>query len=299
MSGRASVEEVRRCLAPTALAGAPLSEVPLPDQGERTWVVDLDDGELVPFWTQARDALAPLGLHPVAVGSWGERDWLKADLFSRSSYGDDAAPAAVIARSHGLSVDDALGRFPTLDDWTAEHWDDVVAGHLELTADGFGSAPEAADLADVPRGDELALQRRLLAWEEQRRPTSPGERVEFGWFDPRPHDRVGLALLPVAQPCHAPAYLSFHGAEGDGLHEALIRLLCSWQQDFGAQLVAVWGTMLQLVASRPASTLEAAFALADQHVRVAPATTLLPGSSTRELARHLWRGERWFLHERP
>ena len=57
--------------------------------------------------------------------------------------------------------------------------------------------------------------------------------------------------------------------------------------------------MLQFAVDAPPDTLEEAFALAVQHVDVAPCTTLLPGENRRGLARYLWRSERWFLHERP
>jgi hypothetical protein len=103
----------------------------------------------------------------------------------------------------------------------------------------------------------------------------------------------------VPESCNASAFLSFYGAEGEGRHEALIRLTREWQDRFGAALVASWGTMLQFVASAPPLTLAEAFDLAAQQAVVAPSTTILPGESIRELARHLWQGERWFLHERP
>lgn len=57
--------------------------------------------------------------------------------------------------------------------------------------------------------------------------------------------------------------------------------------------------MLQFVAAKPPTTLDEAFELAAQHVRVAPCTTMLPGEGVRQLARHLWGGGKWFLHERP
>jgi hypothetical protein len=275
--------------------------VPLPEAGESTWVIDVPAGDIVPFWAEARDALRPLGLYPVATTTWGESDWVKADLFNRFYYGDNSAPDTVISRSRALSIEEALGRFPASDEWAVENWEDVVAHHLDLTARYYGDAPGAADLGAVRRGDALALERRLLNWEEALRLTpETGIRSEsFGWYDPRPHDPVGFALLPAEEPCHASAYLSFYGAEGEGRHEALIRLICSWQHDFGAQLVAGWGTMLQFTASAPPVTLDVAFDLAAQQVRVAPCTTLLPGEGVRHLARHLFRGERWFLHERP
>jgi hypothetical protein len=289
-------ELVTTRLATTALAGAALTEVPLPDGG-RTWVVTLPDGDLVSQWTRARDALAGLGLYPVAVTTWGERSWAAADLFNRFYYAD-AAPEAVIASARTLSAEDALARFRIEGEWAAENWDEIVEVQLEATQRAYGSAPDAAAVAGVPRGDEPALERRLLEWEEALRPTADrAPSVSFDWHQPQ--DPVGLALLPLSEPGHAAAYLSFYGAEGPGRHEALTRLMCSWQERFGAQLVASWGTMLQFVVSAPPPTLDAAFELAVEHTLVAPCTTLLPGETVRDLARHLWRGERWFLHERP
>ena len=302
MEGARTPDDVARRLAGTALAGAPLTEVPLPEAPGATWVIDLGGGDVVAAWREARDAVAGLGLYPVAVTTWGLPDWEAADLFSRFYYGgdEDAAPRSVIERSRALSVEEALLRFAFDDDWAAENWDDVVRHHLELTRRHAGAAPDAAMLADVPAGDELGLERRLMAWEEGHRPTDPPQLSEsFGWFDPRPEDPVGLVLLPITEPCHAAGYLSFYGANGEGRHEALLRLMSDWQDRFGAQLVASWGTMLQFVVSAPPETLDEAFDLAAQHAAVAPCTTMLPGEGIRQLARHLWRGERWFLHERP
>jgi len=295
-------DDVARRLAGTALAGAPLIEVPLPEAPDVTWVIDLGDGDLVAAWREARDAVAGLGLYPVAVTTWGLPDWPAADLFSRFYYGrgDDVAPWSVITRSSELSVDEALLRFGFDDDWAAENWDDVVRHHVELAQRHAGAAPDEAVFADVPAGDELRLERRLMAWEEDQRPTDPPEPSEsVGWFDPRPEDPAGLVLLPITEPWQVAGYLAFYGADGEGRHEALLRLMREWQGRFGAQLVASWGTMLQFAVSAPPGTLEEAFDLAAQHAAVAPCTTMLPGEGIRQLARHLWRGERWFLHERP
>jgi hypothetical protein len=291
------LDQVKSRLEATALGGATMTEVPLLDAS--TWVVDLPDGDLVPSWAQARDALADLGLYPVAITTWGEQgDWTAADPFDRFFYGDGAEPDDVIAGALTLSVEDALGHFTIEDSWTVEHWDEVVESQLSLTRHLYGAAPDAATVADVTPGDEVELERRLLASEEAIRPTqAPDSSPSYGWFQPQ--EPVGLVLLPLTDPSHAAAYLSFYGAEGPGGHEALTRLMGSWQERFGAQLVASWGTMLQFVSSNPAATLDDAFELAVEHSRVAPCTTVLPGEGVRHLARHLWRGERWFLHERP
>jgi hypothetical protein len=290
-------DQVTGRLARTSLAGAAMTEVPLLEAS--TWVVDLPTGDLLPSWTQAREALADLGLYPVAITTWGEQgDWSAAQPFARFYYGDESTPNDVIAGARTLAVNDALGRFTTDSSWAVENWEDVVEGQLSLTRQYYDTAPDPSSVADMTAGDEVALERRLLEWEEALRPTvSPDPNASFGWF--APDEPVGLALLPIAEPCHAAAYLSFYGADGPGGHEALTRLMCSWQARSGAQLVANWGTMLQFVASNPPATLDDAFQLAVEHSRVAPCTTLLPGEGIRHLARHLYRGERWFLHERP
>lgn len=290
-----TADEVRR-----RLPDAELTEVPLPGDTGPTWVVEPASGDdLVAAWTATRDAVGDLGLHPVAVTTWGSSSWPDADLFSRFYYGqgDDLAPDQVLARADDLSLDAARHWFRR--DEPVDDWDEVVAFQLDRTEQDLGSRPDEGLWSVVPRGDEVGLERRLLDWEEERRPTHPpAPSSTFTWFDPR-GDRVGLALLPVSRPADALAYLSFFGADGDGGHEALIRLAREWENRYGAELVANWGTMLQLVVARPPDSLDEAFDLAAEQAQVAPCTTVLPGEGIRHLARHLWRGERWFLHERP
>ena len=84
MEGARTPDDVARRLAGTALAGAPLTEVPLPEAPGATWVIDLGGGDVVAAWREARDAVAGLGLYPVAVTTWGLPDW-EADLSAAST----------------------------------------------------------------------------------------------------------------------------------------------------------------------------------------------------------------------
>ena len=220
----ATRDDVTRRLAATGLADAPLIEIPLPDSAS-TWVVELRDGDLLELWEQARDALADVALHPVAAAPFGTSDWGAADLFSRVFYGDsdDSSPEAVIARSHTLSVADAVAHFTSPNEWAVSDWDDIVGQQLGLTEHYYGSVPDPAVVAEVVPGSELELERRLMAWEESVSPTHPPATSEsFAWFDPRPSAPAGLVLLPVSEPCDAAAYLSYYGAEGEGGHAALM-----------------------------------------------------------------------------
>jgi hypothetical protein len=73
------------------------------------------------------------------------------------------------------------------------------------------------------------------------------------WFEP---DNCSLLLLPTASSEEVLAYVSFYGGEGPGGHERLIALLRSWRERYGAEMVACWGTMLQLQVNAPPQTLE-------------------------------------------
>ena len=293
--------EVERRLADSTLGDLPRVGVLLPGDLASTLVVEIADRDLLPTWREANEVLTGLDLCPVAVTSWGASTWTEGHLFSRFHYGDgDTSPASVIERSRALTVDDALARFAHDDQWEIDNWDGAIEWQLASTERRVGSVPARTLWTDIPAGDVVELERRLLQWEETIRPTESSETSEsLEWFDPRPHDRVALALLPVAASCDAFAFLSFYGAEGNGRHEALARIARDWQERFGAELVANWGTMLQFSVSAAPTALEEAFELAVQQQLVAPCTTILPGETIRDLARHLWRGDRWFLHERP
>jgi hypothetical protein len=64
-----------------------------------------------------------------------------------------------------------------------------------------------------------------------------------------------------------------------------------------AEVVANWGTMLQLLVSRPPRTSEEAWPLAIQHDLIAQDT--LSGQTIRDHARNLIDRPSWFLHARP
>jgi hypothetical protein len=78
-----------------------------------------------------------------------------------------------------------------------------------------------------------------------------------------------------------------------------IGFLKKWHQEYNAELVYHYGTMLQLNVGRRPTTPEAAFDLAWQQEALAECTTILPGVALRDHARSLLIVDRWFLHERP
>jgi hypothetical protein len=78
-----------------------------------------------------------------------------------------------------------------------------------------------------------------------------------------------------------------------------VALFRHWHDLYGAEPVASWGTMQQLVVTRPPGSLDDAWEVARAMRLLWPDTTLLPGVTVREHARDLVGLDRWFLHLRP
>ena len=149
------------------------------------------------------------------------------------------------------------------------------------------------------------LDRWLMDWEEERRPTTGavgGQHLEW-FFDP---EGARLIFSCASSGPRALAYQEFWGfAPSDErgrdhyLLDSLVAVLEYWEEDYGAQLVANWGTMLQFVVERPPRTLHAAWPLAREHDLIAGDTFRRAGLSTREHARALIDRGDWLLHSRP
>ena len=144
------------------------------------------------------------------------------------------------------------------------------------------------------------LERWLFDWENRNgggNGVTGGDAAYLGWFEPV-NQPMALLLLPTPNSWETPAYIQWYGAEALG-SPTVVAALREWNARYGAELVAHFGTMLQLVTARRPATPDEAFHLAWQQEGLAPCTTLLPGVSLRHHARVLLQADKWFLHERP
>ncbi|MHB1836934.1 MAG: DUF4253 domain-containing protein, partial [Solirubrobacteraceae bacterium] len=152
---------------------------------------------------------------------------------------------------------------------------------------------------DSPTENEL--DRLLFEWEEREAPTAAPELADYDdWFVPPPHFASHLLFLPTPRGPESLAYLDFYGIEQGVLGvtaERLIAVLTLWEERFGAELVANWGTMLQFAVSRPPDTLDAAWELAVDLDLIGPSDKAWVRN--RDGARFLWRRPTWFVHCRP
>lgn len=153
-------------------------------------------------------------------------------------------------------------------------------------------------LGDAPA--ELELERWFLHWELAEGGLVPtaGEARYLDWFVPGPDQDVSLLLLPAPEPWSVAAWTtSFEGEWPEpALRPAVLR---DWAVRLGAEPAANWGTMQQLVVTRPPTGLDEAFAVARTTDLLWPSTLSGPGVMVRELAVDLVGRTRWFLHLRP
>lgn len=217
----------------------------------RVFVIEIASSELREAWRELRTHVSQLGRWPLATTSW-DHGSVDEETFARWLYGrEDNSPQAVCARARAITLEDVMRRHRERSrSWDAENWERIVEVELNQTRRRFGASPtlEQALALDL-RANRVALERWLLDWEEARQPTRvPDAGGYLKWFEP---DNCSLLLLPTASSEEVLAYVSFYGGEGPGGHERWIALLRSWRERYGAEMVACWGTMLQLQVSAP------------------------------------------------
>jgi uncharacterized protein DUF4253 len=270
-------------------------------------LVECRPSEMLDAWSRARAVVPTTGAWPVLLAAWGSGGtW--ADAFSESDPFSDfyfheqvppakAGPADLIASASRLDLE--VWRTTAESDaaYWRDHLADLVSYQRDVTLKLIGSAPETDELMTVARtagAPRTALERFLFDWEDSIGATTPDLRYQ-DWFHPSGIP-VALAFLPTSRPWEVFAYVhSLYGVD----HIPVIAAARAWHDSFGAEPVALWGTMVQfLVARRPADR-ESCWRTAVIHGLLGPDTLAGPGVTVREHARALRVLDRWFLHARP
>lgn len=273
----AAVEQV---LTGTDLIGLPVTEGP----GGVVVVEDIAVRDVLTQWRAARSVVEQTGRWPVA--------------FTLEFAGslDDAIGAPTAEQLDVLQLMAESGD-PWTDDW--EPWP-VEGSELEYRA----KTPSGLDLvALAERSLSLPTTEPILdRWLYDQVLAVPGQRerelahvagyasTEY-WFVP---DSASLALLPTSSPWLAPAWLSYFGALGEHAW-TVTAALHQWHRRWGAELVASWGTMLQVVPARRPADGEEAWQLAGELKKIGGSLQM----DQWQLALAVAEGDAWFLHDRP
>ena len=311
-----SIAQLQAVLNGTPLANCNIALVPpAPGSDGIVFAIDVSDIDAIEAWSLLRSLTDRTGrwpllsmMHTSRADAW-ERQVSEADLFSRFYFQEEQrndrlsdSPADIIAASAGIHVAEQLARFPA--DASLELTDALETARQE-TLRQYGTAPAIADPAAFLTHESIAtckqLERWFLRWEIENC-ADPLSIPEYGlahidWYFPK-HESHALLLMPSLRGWEAPAYLNWYASSLCN-SQFIVALLREWHEQYGAELVAHYGTMLQFMVSRRPATIEQAFELAWQQHTVSPCTLILPGVSMRNHARALLHTDRWFLHERP
>lgn len=299
-------------LAGTMLKDRGLVELRILDSDQFAYVLKISGCEIEAAWRTARSLFDATKFWPVVSVMWSGRGQVQSlqerlldeDLFSRFYFEEapnasDVSPIALCARSKKIDVGSFL-----IDKAARREVGFGVADALEYELESVerrcGEAPsteqiKAGLVQDRPITTIPLLELLLKEWEESRGFQANPEDSRQSWFE---DEAAVLVFLPIDSGWDALAYLSWYGASDFG-SEYYIALGRSWEERFGAELVAHFGTMLQCLVSNPPKTFVEAWPLAVEHDLVAGCTLSLPGIKLRDYAHSLIGWEKWFLHDRP
>ena len=146
------------------------------------------------------------------------------------------------------------------------------------------------------------LEHYLFNWklynlQESERLSQP-DQTYLQWYPPE--GPFILLLLPIQNGWEALAYLDWFAAScADCGTTIAMQLLKKWHEQYEADLVCYFGTILQFVVAKPPNTPESAFELAWEQTAIADCTIGLPGVSLRDHTRSLLVADRWYLHQHP
>ena len=216
----------------------------------------------------------------------------------------DASPAGVQRRAEELDIDTRLEEVAIHSErYWREHTDEIVQFLVEETKREAGVAPDPATVraavGDSPT-PSLTADRFLFAWELENgldeRMSADGSHL--AWFEPD-GQAVAVVLLPDPHPWTAFGYISSLYEACSYGHDLVVALAKRWHDRFGAEPVALWGTMVEWFVDKPPIDPLVAWDLAREQGLIAGNTTDNAGVSIRDHSRAL-RGRRdWFLHSRP
>ncbi|MFE4105061.1 DUF4253 domain-containing protein [Almyronema epifaneia] len=279
-----------------------LTPLTIAESEQIAFALQVEAANALAAWQLLRSHLQQTQRYPILSEGWGSDDFFARFYYQEevsSGTLQNTSPESILAQVATADTDAFLAARQAA---SADYLEDAIPSALENTKAYCGTCPTESKIreliADGTVCTELDLEKWLFNWELQNceaKALTPLDTCHLDWFTP---DNPTLLLLPIDQGWQSLAYLHWYGACSVGTPIAS-RFLQKWHQQYHAELVCHYGTMLQLqVGKRPASP-AAAFELAWQQVALAECTILLPGVSLRDQARALLNLDRWFLHERP
>jgi Domain of unknown function (DUF4253) len=300
-----TVEKISNLLQGSFLEGREIRQLAIDESEQSAFLIQVDRAIALEAWNLMRSHLEQTKRYPILTTGWGSDDFFSRFYYQEEKslgYLRSTSPAAILTEAAIADLEEFLESQKMRD---AAYFEDTVASCLIGTRERFGDTPDQSQIAELIENGTIQscfdIEKWLFDWElqhfsDQSALAAPDTRY-LDWFEPD-GQTIPLLLLPIERGWDALAYLHWFGACTIGTTVA-INFLKQWHQQYGAELVCHYGTMLQLKVVRLPSSPAAAFQLAWEQVAIAPCTTSLPGVSLRDHARALLSTGQWFLHERP
>ena len=289
-----------------------ICELPISGLSLTAIAIKIDSSTRYQLWQHFQNIKDEIGFYPVVTaacgddkGSWEvcvkEEDFFMRDPFTSNQAGIDVDPLSIIKRSTNVNVSKIIVEHTRV---YSEDLVDQVPYSIDNIQHAFDKAPTEQDvltaMASGQAQDYFQLQRWLYDWQLQNVGIEAMKQQDssfLDWYEPQRQAEL-LMLLPTINGYEALAYMHWYGAESVS-SESAIAMLKKWNKEYGAELVAHYGTMLHLTTDRLPSDPHQAFSLAMEQEALAPCTTVLPGATLSDLAAALLTKKNWFLHERP
>lgn len=307
--------ELAALIINTDLEGQPILALEIPESEDTALAIALKPDHDILAWQLMHRYREQTQRYPIITTLWGaysgnwEQEIKGADLFSRFYYQEEAetkghtaiSPQQMTSRMIDVDLDALLSNEPALD---AQEWEAELNYTLTQTQRILGTTPSPTELknfqANIPIRSRKALEEWLFNWEtdfaQTHNITLAPDTQHLDWFE------LGmmktLILLPTLHSWESLAYLHWFGGCQIGT-EVAMSFLKRWQEQYQAELVCHYGTMLQLQVRQPPQSPAEAWQLAWEQYTLAPYTLDAPGIALRHQAWALLNLDRWFLHERP
>ncbi len=309
-------DEFKAIVADSDLSQCNAIELEVPGHEETAIALQVDRELAFDAWTTGRSLVEKTHRWPVLNLSWGGASgkWEKVlsdddllfdrDVFSHEMFDGDRQGASVADLISGAQSIQLREKYREMAATQEEYFDEAVEYELEPLADAGATPPSAESVINELRSGDVSLSLALCKWlwawrqEHPEVPALEADSTHIQWFEPTENEILSLLFLPTRNSWEVPAFIQWYGAETAGT-EVVIAALKDWHDRYGAELVAHYGTMLQLTTSSRPADMNEAMQLAFEQDTLAPCTIAPSGVSLLEHAATLMHTNRWFLHDRP
>jgi hypothetical protein len=264
------------------------------------------------------------------------RNWeesiIAADFFNRFGYEEEQnreggiTPSQIIERSKSFDVDkyiEAEDEEFLLWQFNEEEIEDILIGEIESLEEKYDKAPKMEELLQVLGltdkelgvtiiGEDIheeKLERWLFEWElangdYEKASSYEGTIYERDWLgeyyqrnEIPNYTEYSIVLCPTDNSWEVLAYMHWYGSLGVG-SDGAIAFLKRWHDNYQAELVCHFGTVLNLnVGKRPQTPMEAFNLMVEQYTL--SNYGMSHNFSMREYALYLMKVDYWYFHERP